>query len=343
MSSVGVTVVVPAYGSAGSLVTLLAELSAQARTARRILPVVVSDDASPEPLEPLLAAQELPGLALSVVRSPSNGGPGAARNRAVARVGTPWVAFVDADEVPGPAWLACLLELLDAGDGFDVVEGRVEGTAQRATPFTHAGEFASEAEQAMGLGGNNAVRVELLRRLGGFDEDFFDRRRRVHFREDTDLCFRLLDAGARLRHEPRLVVRHPPAAPSFWTPVREARRYYFDPLLHRRHPERFTELVGRRRVGPLSLRGARHHAASLLGAGLVVTCLGWAARRRSLSAAGATVLAAGWAANAAAICWHRQVRVSDVPAVLAAAALTPLSYLWAYWRGVMRYRHRARF
>src|SRR5262245_4613730 len=82
------TVVVPAYGppDRGTLDALVATGSS----------VIVVDDASP-------IAVSAPGC--TVVRRPTNGGPGAARNTGLASVTTELVAFVDTDCVAGPRWL----------------------------------------------------------------------------------------------------------------------------------------------------------------------------------------------------------------------------------------------
>jgi GT2 family glycosyltransferase len=331
-----VTVAVPAYGDAASVLRLLADLSAQADAP---LPVVVSDDASPEPLEPALRAAELPGLELRVVRSGGNGGPGAARNRALAVTETPWIAFLDADERAAPGYVARLHALAADPPAADMVCGRV--VAIRPGAFEHATAIA--APEGQYGAGNLLVRTAVLREEGGFDERFYDPRRRLHFREDAELHFRLAAHGRLIAYDPELVVEHPPLPARRWTPVRLARRYYFDPLLAREHPDRFRRLVRERRVGPLPLRRARHDAALLYVAGLGVTAVGVATRRRAIAGSGALGVAAGWAANLAALGYGRSIRPSDVPALAAVAAVVPLTYTWHYARGVIAFRHWPRY
>ncbi len=53
--------------------------------------------------------------------------------------------------------------------------------------------------------------------MGGFDERFFRRQRKMHFREDNELRFRMADHGHTVAHAPELVLIHPPLEPSFWT------------------------------------------------------------------------------------------------------------------------------
>ena len=334
-----VTIAVPAHGGGAAVLRLLAGLSEQADDGPP-LPVVVSDDASPEPLEPELRRAEFPGLDLRVVRSERNGGPGAARNRALAVTETPWIAFVDADERPAPGYIARLEALARDPATPDMVSGRVV-VAARPGVFEHATAIAT-AEGQYGAG-NLLVRASVLRECGGFDERFYDPRRRLHFREDAELHFRLAARGRLVAYDPELLMEHPPLAAQRFGPVRLARRYYFDPLLAREHPERFRELARQRRVGPFSLRRARHDAALLYALALGATAAGIVTRRRVLTRTGSIAVGVGWIANLAALVFGRRIRPADIPAVLVVAAVTPLSYTWHYLRGVVAFRHWPRY
>ena len=164
----------------------------------------------------------------------------------------------------------------------------------------------------------------------------------MHFREDAELAFRLEAEGRRFAYEPDLLVVHPPLPPSFWTPVKLARRYYFDPLLSREHPEAFRALNRSRMVGPVSLRRARHDAAVLFVGGAAVTVGGVATGKPVVARVGLGVLLVGWLANIVALAWKKEVRPRDVVPVAAVATLVPWTYLASYWRGVVHFRHRPR-
>ena|SRR5215218_3643664 len=332
------TVVIPAHGHPEVVAGLLRALGAQVPAAER-LPVVVADDCSPEPLAPALEPAAPAALDLRVVCTARNGGPGAARNRGLAEVATEWVAFIDADELPADGWLATLRGLI-ADPGADVIVGRV-AIPTAAGPFEHATEATAEEQQY--VAGNIAFRAAQLRADGGFDERFYDPSRRLHFREDAELRFRLEAAGRTARYAPELVVEHPPLPASLLGPARLARRYYFDPLLSREHPERFRAFVRSRKVGPIGLRRARHDAALLFAAGGVAAGAGAATGTRPLAAAGTVALLAGWAANLAALGWRKQVRPGHVAPLLALSAISPLVYLWHFYRGVVAFRHHPRW
>jgi glycosyltransferase involved in cell wall biosynthesis len=336
-----VTVVIPARGYPGPLQELLAALSHQGEP-ERPLPVIVVDDASTPPIEAVLADATYPGIALHLVRRAKNGGPGAARNTGLDQVTTAWVAFIDADELPGPGWVPRLDVISRRADGPDGVEGPVELPATGPpTPFTHHTEFSGQGDRH--LGGNVVYRTDKLRAIGGYDERYYDASRRLHFREDTDLHFRLEAAALDIEFDPSLVIAHPAHPPSFTTPMRLARRYYFDPLLSREHPDAFHAFNAEHRVGPITLRRARHDAALMFAAGLALAGIGMVSRRPAVVRVGAAVSVVGWGANAAALAWRRRVRPQDIAPLAAASAATPLVYLWHHTRGIIKFGHKPRY
>ena len=93
-----VTVVIPARDRLAHLDRCLTALG-------RTYPVVVVDDGSRQ-------AAEIAGLCrqhgATLIRRPSSGGPGPARNDGLAQVSTPLVAFLDSDCKAGPEWITSL-------------------------------------------------------------------------------------------------------------------------------------------------------------------------------------------------------------------------------------------
>ncbi|GGF53721.1 putative glycosyltransferase [Marmoricola endophyticus] len=198
-----VTVVVPVLDRPDALARLLGALP-------REIPVVVVDDGSRDPAS---IGRVAAAAGADVVRHERNAGPAAARNSGLARVTTPYVAFVDSDVVPEPGWLSVLRRhLADPATG--LVAPRVHGVTSGAD----AGWLTryEEVRSSLDLGHDPAaVRILgtvayvpsacVLARVDALGEGFATSMRSG---EDVDLVWRLLGAGWRVRYEPGAAVRH---------------------------------------------------------------------------------------------------------------------------------------
>jgi mycofactocin glycosyltransferase len=142
------------------------------------------------------------------------GGPAAARNAGLAVTSAPLVAFVDSDCVPEPGWLGPLLAHLGdptVGAVAPRIGGRrlARGRAFERYESVRAPEDRGPVEGLVRPRGRIGyvptaallVRREALAEVGGFDEA-------LHFGEDVDLVWRLVEAGWTVRYEPASRVRH---------------------------------------------------------------------------------------------------------------------------------------
>lgn len=205
-SAADVTVVVPVKDNGDGVLRLLRSL--------RGLRVVVVDDGSAVPVVVPDAPNEDPAApSVSVVRHDTSRGPAAARNTGLAAARTDFVAFLDSDVVPRKGWLEVLLShFSDPSVGlvaprivalepegsvlarYEHVRssldlGRREGPVHAGGPVTHV------------PGAAVVVRRRAVEQCGGFDAG-------MSVAEDVDLCWRLQDAGWRLRYEPVARVAH---------------------------------------------------------------------------------------------------------------------------------------
>ncbi len=233
-----VTVVVPAHDRVADLDRCLAALGSD-------VPIIVVDDASSDSagVARVCAAHDA-----TLLRRHRNGGPGAARNTALAHVQSKFVAFVDSDCAPSPGWLAPLLAHL-ADPLVAAVAPRIVGTADDSW----AGRYTRE-RGSLDLGDLPArvmprSRIAyvpsaalVVRRVALDDVGVaFDETLRVG--EDVDLVWRLADAGWRIRYEPSVHVTH--REPATW-PQLLLRRFRYGTSagpLARRHPDAISPLV----------------------------------------------------------------------------------------------------
>ena len=170
-------------------------------------PIVVADDGTPEPLEPLLSDL---GPGLRVVRQP-NGGPGAARNAGVrAAEGAELILFTDDDCRPRPDW-ARRLVAAQGGEPMRLVGGRIENAlhddvcasaSQSLSSYLYEFYQSRSSDMNFFTTNNMCLRREDFLAVGGFDPRF-----RIAS-EDRDLSLRWKDAGGTLAFEPGAVVDH---------------------------------------------------------------------------------------------------------------------------------------
>ncbi|BBX50555.1 mycofactocin biosynthesis glycosyltransferase MftF [Mycolicibacterium poriferae] len=198
-----VTVVIPVRDNPSGLIRLVSAL--------RGLRVVVVDDGSVTPV----AEADFAGMHcdVRVVRHPRSKGPAAARNTGLAACGTDFVAFLDSDVVPRRGWLEALLghfcdpavalvaPRIVALHPSESVVARYEAVRSsldlglREAPVVPFGTVSYVPSAAI------ICRRSALLDVGGFDES-------MNSGEDVDLCWRLNEAGARLRYEPIATVAH---------------------------------------------------------------------------------------------------------------------------------------
>ncbi len=143
------------------------------------------------------------------------------RNIGLAHASGEIVLFIDDDAIPlSSDWVRTYAEAFEAPEHDKAV---ILGSSVRSH-YTEHYEFkkgwassyglqlfdASEGSLTEGsddwfervIGCNNAMRVEAIRGLGGFDENY------AYYADETDLCLRVIEAGYEIKNLPDNTVRH---------------------------------------------------------------------------------------------------------------------------------------
>jgi mycofactocin system glycosyltransferase len=157
------------------------------------------------------------GAGADYLHRPVNGGPAAARNTGLAAAGTPLVAFLDSDCVPGPGWLDRLLphfaDPVVAAVAPRIVSyepggstgltwlGRYEGVSSTLDMGAVPSVVRPGAKVSYVPGAALVLRVAPARAVGGFAE-------RMPVGEDVDFVWRLAGRGWHVRYEPAASVAH---------------------------------------------------------------------------------------------------------------------------------------
>lgn len=198
-----VTVIIPVRDNAFGLNRLVRAL--------RGMRIVVVDDGSVVPLK----AEDFDGTYcnVTVLRHDRSKGPSAARNTGLAACETDFVAFLDSDVVPHRGWLEALLGHF-CDPTVALVAPRIVGLQE---PENLVARYEA-VRSSLDLGHREApvvpygtvsyvpsaaiiCRRTAINDVGGFDET-------LKSGEDVDLCWRFIEAGARLRYEPIALVGH---------------------------------------------------------------------------------------------------------------------------------------
>ncbi len=206
-----VSVIVPAYNCASTVVACLRSLQEQRYSATEIL---VVDDVSEDGTFEIMAALADSDPRIRLFRTPRQSGAAAARNLALRASSGELLAFLDADMSAPPEWLETLLSPILRNEA-DVVGGpdyvppqapvvsRCIGYAMD-NPLLTGGLRSGTTRLVRYLPGtgNLAFRRQVQVQVGFFNEGFHD------YGEDKEFLFRVQRAGWRLRYVPQAWAWH---------------------------------------------------------------------------------------------------------------------------------------
>ena len=194
-------VVFPCYNRASAVGDAVASVLGQSHPPSR---VIVVDDASTDDGATVIRRLAAEHAAVQALILPRNGGVAAARNAGIAASTSPWIAFVDDDDVWVPGAASALLGRADA---CDVVVGhfaRVVGDGPPGEP--ECGWDGGDIRDGLRTGGVvgtswSIVRAATVYAVGGFDPSF-------RTCEDWDFFTRVAATSARFGRVDDLVAHY---------------------------------------------------------------------------------------------------------------------------------------
>jgi GT2 family glycosyltransferase len=338
-----VSVVIPTYRRPGLLARCLAAVLQQDLDPAEYEVIVVDDEPGeatrrlvemhiarservPEPAAVVTGggpSEAVPGRPatprLRYIANPGVRGPAAARNLGWRAAEGEVIAVTDDDCIPSAGWLRAGLEALEGGAAG--ATGRL--VVPRPEPPTDYERMVGLLERSPFVTANCFYRRTAVEAVGGFDERF-----RTAWREDSDLWFRLEEAGFPLVEAPDAIVTHPVRSAPWGVSLREQRKSQHNALLYKKHPRHYRE-----RIGPVPNWRYLAIVGALIGA---PAALALGARRSS------AVMATAWLAQTAAFAAMRMRGTSPRPShrlemLVTSALIPPLSIFWRL-RGAVRYR-----
>lgn len=175
------------------------------------------------------------GLTGVILRTPVRGSA-RARNLGAAAARGRVLAFIDDDCQPAEDWISTARARFAANPSLAGIEGRTYSDRVHDSAWRSVHNYGAEGVGYMTC--NLFARAEAFHRTGGFDPIFDGHQ----FREDTDFGWRL-EAQGRVAFADEVLVYHPPWIRTIPRESSSSRAALFasDPLLLRKHPERYHE------------------------------------------------------------------------------------------------------
>lgn len=201
-----VSVIIVSYNTADLLAACLESVLASQQVHGEIFVVDnASKDGSAE-----VVRKNFP--AVHLIANADNRGFGAANNQALRECTGKYIVFLNPDTTITPETLHDMVAFMEANPKVGLAGPRVlnpDGTRQDSVSLRYPGHRYGAAdlgvlpgEIACVLGACQISSLELLRKLGGFDEDFF------LYGEDQDLCLRVRKSGLEIGVIPDAVIMH---------------------------------------------------------------------------------------------------------------------------------------
>ena len=209
-----VTVIVVTLNNLNLLRNCLRSLYAQDYEAIKI---VVVDNGSEKDISGILAA-EFPGV--RTVRLNNNHGFAGGNNRGIETAQGKYIALINNDAVAAPQWISSLVATAESDPGIGavasiVIDGNqpevldscgvgiaLDGMSRQAMRGMPVPQLTQPKEVLLFSGCACLLRIEALKEVGLFDEDFFA------YCEDTDLGLRLRRADWNIVVAPNAYVKH---------------------------------------------------------------------------------------------------------------------------------------
>lgn len=199
-----ISVVMPAYKAEHLLPRVLPPLL-EMLTAGDVTEVLVVDDQSPDGTADLARK-----MGATVLTTPVNGGPGAARNLAAEHATGDILWFVDSDVIAHPDGAGHVRRAMskdNVGAVFGSYDDAPDGQAwfSRYKNLLHRYHHQRAKREACTFwAGCGAIRADVFREVGGFDVKTYE----IPSIEDIELGYRIADTGRRILVEPRLQGKH---------------------------------------------------------------------------------------------------------------------------------------
>ncbi len=194
--------------------------------------LVVSDGPDAEAKE-VVAQMHAVNLRYYVL--PQKKGPAACRNFGWQQANGTLIAFTDDDTIPAPGWLHNIWQEFKEEECMAYTGRIIVPLSKRPTDYEWN---TAQLEKADFVTANCACTKKALEKVQGFDERF-----EAAWREDSDLQFKLLQAGVPVVHLPDAVIVHPVRKAAWGASLSEQRKSMYNALLYKKYPLLYRQKI----------------------------------------------------------------------------------------------------
>lgn len=233
--NVQVSVVIPTYRRPELLRKCLQALSTQQFNRAEYEVIVVSDGPDETTRQALAAFRAGKTFLLRYLPLPEKKGPAAARNYGWLAAKGELIAFTDDDCIPDKNWLSGFYQEY-------LHDNRRAFTGKTIVPIpenpTDYERNIAGLESADFITANCACPKKILLAVGGFDEEF-----PIAWREDSELEFKLINAGTPVVKVEGAVITHPVRQADWGISLKEQRKTQYNVLLYKKHPTLYRQKI----------------------------------------------------------------------------------------------------
>lgn len=241
--AIKVSVIVPTYKRMALLTRCIDALTAQQFDKDEYEIIVVTDgpcEASIQLME--VAAYRYAEHTINIYSTPQKKGPAAARNYGWQQANGELIVFTDDDCIPSAQLVDAYWQMYSRQRNAIVAFNGPVRVPLHFTPTDYEKNTA-RLEQAEFITANCACSRSALEVTGGFDEAFA-----MAWREDSDLHFKLIEAGIPIVKVPAALVIHPVRSAMFGVSLKEQKKSMYNALLFKKYPRLYRQKIG---VSPL--------------------------------------------------------------------------------------------
>jgi len=256
-----VSIVIPTFNRKDTLLECLESLKHQTYPEDKF-EIIIVDDGSVDGTSCAVKEYRKYSKVKIIIVSQKNSGPGLARNLGVTKSTGEIIGFIEDDVIADKNWIKNAVTNLVTLN----VDG-IEGKTLLKDSQNTLRSFEGGCKIGF-LPCNLFVKKEAFVRVGGYSSKYYDAGKKIYFREDADFGFKILEGSYKFIVREDVIVYHPLQFPAVKDYYRHVKRYYFDPLLHKEHPESYRDMIEVKNLGRITVHRPFHYS-------VVINILSW--------------------------------------------------------------------